>query len=97
MWGDLLDNQQEFTGLGIVGLRDGVAAYLVSSGNRLAGAYAVAGYPAITVPAGLLDDSTAVGLTFTGRYLEDGPLIGYAYAFEQASGLRELPPMVVER
>ena len=67
---------------------------LVSSGNRLAGAYAVAGYPAITVPAGRLEEGAAAGLTFTGRYLEDGPLIGYAYAFEQASGLRVPPPVV---
>lgn len=169
VWGDALDNQEDFTGLGVIGLRDGVAAYLeatdpdgeigsiadvvtfnaadldryapfgqnileaaagapevsrdeyvaggaqlreqargyldalladndldvlVSSGNRLSGAYAVAGYPAITVPAGRLEDGTAVGLTFTGRYLEDGPLLGYAYAFEQASGLREPPPAV---
>lgn len=169
VWGDSLDNQEDFTSLGVIGLRDGVAAYLeatdpggpiasiadvvtfnaadlgryapfgqnileaaaeapevsrdeyltagsqlreqarryldallaeydldvlVSSGNRLAGAYAVAGYPAITVPAGRLENGTAAGLTFTGRYLEDGPLIGYAYAFEQASGLREPPPVV---
>lgn len=67
---------------------------LVSSSNRLSNAYAVAGYPAVTVPAGRSDDGGTHSLTFTGRYLEDGPLIGYAYAFEQASGLRELPPSV---
>jgi hypothetical protein len=59
----------------------------------LSNAYAVAGYPAITVPAGLSSlGSGPIGLTFVGGYLEDADLVGYAYAFESASALRQAPP-----
>ena len=75
---------------------------IASIGNAFSGAYAVAGYPAITVPAGLAADETIYapdgspfGLTFTGRLFEDARIIGYAYAFEQASLLREVPPAAV--
>jgi amidase len=65
---------------------------IVAEGGHLASAYAIAGYPAISVPAGREDWGTTLGLTFIGRYFEDAQLIGYAYAYEQASRLRELPP-----
>ena len=71
---------------------------IASIGNLFSSAYASAGYPAITVPAGLAANKTAYaaegspfGLTFTGRLFEDAEIIGYAYAFEQASLLREVP------
>ena len=67
---------------------------LVSRDGLLSGAYAVAGYPALTVPAGIAADGTPRGLTFQGGYLEDGEVIGYAFAFEQATMLRVLPPGV---
>ncbi len=57
---------------------------IVASNQALATAYAAAGYPAITVPM-----SPAVGLTFTGGYLIDGEMVGIAYAFEQATQVRE--------
>jgi len=65
---------------------------IASLGNRFASLYAVAGYPTVTVPAGLRPTGAAVGLTFTGDYLEDAQVLAYAYAFEQASQLREVPP-----
>ena len=75
---------------------------IASLANLFSGTYAAAGYPAITVPAGLADSDMAYapltggpgspfGLTFTGRLFEDAEIIGYAYAFEQASRLREVP------
>ena len=45
---------------------------------------AIAGYPAITVPAGLAGD-LPVGITFTGRAWSEPTLIRLAYAFEQAT------------
>jgi amidase len=57
---------------------------IAAPNQALASAYAVAGYPAITVPM-----SPAVGLTFTGGYLSDGEMVGMAYAYEQATKVRE--------
>ena len=51
---------------------------------------AVAGYPLITVPMGLVD-GLPVGLTFAGTAWSESLLIGMAYAYEQASQAR-VPP-----
>ncbi len=51
---------------------------------------ALAGYPAITVPAGDVY-GLPVGLTFMGRAFSEPKLIGLAYAYEQASRLRQAP------
>jgi len=51
---------------------------------------AVAGYPAITVPAGFIL-GLPVGLTFMGRPWAEGKLIQLAYGFEQATKVRVAP------
>ncbi len=51
---------------------------------------AVAGYPHITLPAGFVH-GLPVGLSFFAGPFEEGKLIGYAYAFEQASAARRAP------
>jgi amidase len=51
---------------------------------------AVAGYPHITVPAGFAF-GLPVGLSFFGRAFSDGKLLGYAFAFEQATKHRRPP------
>jgi amidase len=51
---------------------------------------AVAGYPSITVPMGLVG-ALPVGLSFVGSAWEEGKLIKLAYAFEQATRLRREP------
>ncbi|MDG6949032.1 MAG: amidase [Nitrososphaerota archaeon] len=51
---------------------------------------ALAGYPAITVPAGFVFD-LPVGITFMGRAYSEPILIRLAYAFEQASRHRTPP------
>jgi amidase len=51
---------------------------------------AVAGYPHITVPAGYVHE-LPVGLSFFAGPYQDGKLIGYAYAFEQATQVRHPP------
>lgn len=51
---------------------------------------ALAGYPHITVPAGYVH-GLPVGLSFFGRAYDEGRLISYAYAFEQATKVRRSP------
>jgi amidase len=53
-------------------------------------AAAVAGYPSITVPAGLVH-GLPVGISFFGRAWTEGLLIKLAFAFEQATKARKPP------
>jgi amidase len=51
---------------------------------------AIAGYPHLTVPMGLVD-GLPVGLSFIGTAWSDARLLGYGYAFEQATHARRAP------
>jgi amidase len=51
---------------------------------------AVSGYPHVTVPAGLIF-GLPIGISFFGRAWSEPRLIGFAYAFEQATKLRATP------
>jgi amidase len=51
---------------------------------------AVAGYPHITVPMGMVD-GLPVGLSFFGRAWSEGKLLGLAFAFEQITQARRPP------
>jgi amidase len=51
---------------------------------------AVAGYPSITVPAGYVH-GLPVGISFVGTAWTEAKLIQYAYAFEQATRVRQPP------
>lgn len=51
---------------------------------------ALAGYPAITVPAGYTF-GLPLGVTFMGLAFTEPKLIGFAYAFEQATKVRRAP------
>jgi amidase len=51
---------------------------------------AVAGYPAITVPAGFVQE-LPIGITFFGRAYSEPKLIAAAYAFEQVTKARRSP------
>ncbi|HZO73923.1 MAG TPA: amidase [Ktedonobacteraceae bacterium] len=62
---------------------------LVSGGSSQPAA--LAGYPAISVPAGFARDLLPVGITFMGRAFSEPTLIKLAYAFEQATRVRRLP------
>jgi amidase len=50
------------------------------------------GFPALTVPAGFTSDALPVGLEFLGRPFSEAQLLGYGFAFEQATKLRRPPP-----
>jgi amidase len=66
---------------------------LVNGDGGGASAYgpaAVAGYPAITVPAGFVH-GLPVGMLFFGRKWSEPTLIGIAYAYEQATHARRNP------
>lgn len=55
--------------------------------------YAAAGFPALSVPAGLGPDGKPVGLPFIADFLGDGQLIAVAYALEQAGTTRPVPEL----
>lgn len=61
-----------------------------SSLGGFSGPAAIAGYPHITVPAGQVR-GLPVALSFVSGAWTDGPLIGMAYAYEQATLLRKPP------
>jgi amidase len=60
------------------------------SGGGFAQAAAVAGYPHVTVPAGFVQ-GLPCGLSFVGPAWSEAKLLGYAYAFEQATHHRKAP------
>ncbi|MBT1702408.1 amidase [Chryseosolibacter indicus] len=60
------------------------------TGYGMYSAAAMAGYPHITVPMGLVK-GLPIGLTFIASAYQEPQLIGIAYAFEQASKLRAVP------
>ena len=61
--------------------------HFVGAGYGMA---AVAGTPSITVPAGA-SHGLPLGLTFMGRAYSEAELLGFAYAFEQATKSRKPP------
>jgi amidase len=59
-------------------------------GGDLISIAAVAGYPHVTVPMGMMF-GLPVGLSFVGRPWSEGTLLKFAYAFEQATKTRKPP------
>ncbi|MEP6546562.1 MAG: amidase [Gammaproteobacteria bacterium] len=62
--------------------------------SQIAGAAAIAGYPSLTVPAGLVD-GLPVGITLVGNRNQDGLLLQVARAYERASNARVPPPLAL--
>ena len=71
-------------------LRDNLDGF-VSSGYSLANLGASAGYPSVTVPAGLVRDLTPLGVTFLGTAWSESRLLRYASAYEKGTH-RRIPP-----
>jgi amidase len=59
--------------------------YLMSYSSWLAGSYAVAGFPAITMPGMYRGNGEPVGVTLVGDDLQDWELISAACAWEQVA------------
>jgi amidase len=55
---------------------------------------AIAGYAAVTVPAGYVDGALPIGVSFIGGQWDEPTLIGLAYSFEQATQVR-VPPSFI--
>jgi amidase len=54
------------------------------------------GVPAVVVPGGFYPDGLPFGLELSARRWRDGDLLGWAYAYEQATRQRR-PPVLVEK
>ncbi len=54
------------------------------------------GVPAVVVPGGFYPNGLPFGLEISARHWRDGDLLGWAYAYEQATRHRR-PPVLVER
>jgi amidase len=52
------------------------------------------GVPAVVVVGGFYDSGLPFGMEFSGRPFRDGDLLGYAYAWEQATHHRHAPVLV---
>jgi len=52
------------------------------------------GVPAVSVPGGFYANGLPFGLEISGVQWKDGDLLGYAYAYEQATHNRKLPNLV---
>jgi amidase len=65
----------------------------VPAPSTLAG-YSSVGSPGIVVPMGFGSQGLPMTISFMGRPYQEGKLIGYAYAYEQASKLRRPSPLV---
>jgi amidase len=77
---------------------DGVLAdheleMLVAIGNPFYVSYPVAGYPAVSVPAGYRNSGQPFGLTFIGGFVREPELLRAAFGFEQCVRARRAPEL----
>ena len=72
--------------------------YVCSVSDPYMGCYlaSLTGFPEISVPAGLTRDGMPVGLSFLALPYSEPALLGFAYAFEQAT-LARRPPKYTPR
>jgi len=64
-------------------------------GGALKNAVSTVGNPVISMPAGFTEEGWPVGIQIVGRHRDDLPVLQFAYAFEQATGIAErLPPIL---
>jgi Asp-tRNA(Asn)/Glu-tRNA(Gln) amidotransferase A subunit family amidase len=69
---------------------------LISGGPHSATAWVnMLGVPAVVVVGGNYESGLPFGMEFSGRPFHDGDLLGFAYAWEQATHFRH-PPVLVE-
>ena len=51
-------------------------------------------WPALSVPSGYVGEGLPQGLQIMGRAWDEAKILGYAYAYEQATHYRRPPPTV---
>lgn len=72
-------------------------AYLAARGRPnpaiLAG-YSSVGFPGIVVPMGFGSQGLPMAISFMGRPYEEGRILGYAFAYEQAETMRRPSPLL---
>lgn len=68
--------------------------YVCRSGPGASNFANLSGFPDVQVPAGFTTDGLPVALSFLGRAYSEPTLLGFAYAYEQATNKR-LPPKLV--
>jgi len=76
-------------------VRDYTVDAIVDINNYSTYAYAVSGYPAVSVPAGYRESGEPVSVTLYAGHLEDANLVAMAYAFEQISQVRKPPTLIL--
>ena len=76
-------------------LRDLNVSAIVDINNYSTYAYAVSGFPAVSVPAGYRESGEPVSITFFGDYLQDANLIALAYAYEQLTQIRKASKLIL--
>lgn len=64
-----------------------------SAGDGFSTPAAVAGYPHLTVPSGFVR-GLPIGLSFVGAPWREARLLGFGYAFEQATAWRRDPRFI---
>lgn len=65
-----------------------VLVHATASGSALA---SLSGYPAVMVPAGTNTTGQSVGMSFLGKAFTEPEMLGYAFAYEQATQHRLFP------
>jgi amidase len=75
---------------------DNHVASIVGPGAPYTSLGAAAGFPTVIVPAGY-DGADPEGLSFFGPAWSEAALLGYAYAYEQASHMRQAPTAINPR
>jgi Asp-tRNA(Asn)/Glu-tRNA(Gln) amidotransferase A subunit family amidase len=74
--------------------KPGAEAGPTAMGSTLTSVGSSLQWPALSVPAGYLGEGLPQGLQFLGRRWDEAKIIGYAYAYEQATHHRRPPPAV---
>ncbi len=75
---------------------EGGPAHISGGPHSATGWVNMIGVPAIVVPAGFYPGGLPFGLEISARRWQDGELLGWAFAYEQATHARR-PPVLVEK
>ncbi|MCW2876743.1 MAG: hypothetical protein JWQ95_843 [Sphaerisporangium sp.] len=72
-------------------LKDNGVDVLVHAGGSGSALASLSGYPSVLVPAGTDQSGVSVSMAFLGKAFTEPQMLGYAYAYEQATHHRQVP------